>query len=164
MSYLIFILAALVVVVLIVGVAFKGKTEGAALPYKAKQVMSEVEQTLFFRLVDALPEYVVLAQVQLSSFLKVTTNGKSRQAAFNRIAMKSVDFLVCKKDFSVLAGVELQDNTHNRADRQRNDEFKRAAFEVAGLQLVEFRARNLPTLEEIKAAIVPKVTIEGGTA
>ena len=120
--------------------------------YTPKPIMSKVEQTLYFRLVEAMPEFVVLAQVQLSSFLKVT----DRQAGWtplNKIREKSADFVICNKDSSVYAVVELQDSTHERTDRKKSDIFKREALKAAGIALIEFHAKTLPSIEEIKKAV-----------
>jgi len=51
---------------------------------------------LYFRLVRALPESVVLAQVQLSRFLGVK-KGSDYQSWLNRINQMSADFVVCAK-------------------------------------------------------------------
>ena len=72
-----------------------GKTSGDALwPFYAKKVLSPPEQVLYFRLVQALPNHVVLAQVQLSRLLGVK-KGHNYQAWFNRINRMSADFVVC---------------------------------------------------------------------
>jgi len=64
--------------------------------------------------------------------------------------MKSVDFLICRKDCSILAAVELQDATHNRPDRRKSDSFKRAALQSASLVLIEYHVRDLPSVDEIR--------------
>ena len=51
---------------------------------------------LYFRLVRALPDSIVLAQVQLSRFLGVKKVGDS-QSWLNRINQMSADFVVCAK-------------------------------------------------------------------
>lgn len=89
----------------------------------------------------------------MSSFLAVTKTGKGRQGALNRVLQKSVDFLVCNKDFSVFAVIELQDRTHQRESRKKSDEFKSKALSVARVRLVEFHARNLPSVEEIREVL-----------
>ncbi|MDR2924446.1 MAG: DUF2726 domain-containing protein [Azoarcus sp.] len=86
----------------------------------------------------------------MSAFLGIRTNGKARQAALNKILMKSVDFLICNKDFSVVSAIELQDKTHDRPDRRRSDKFKRNALKSAEIRLIEYHAANLPTVEEIR--------------
>lgn len=95
------IIAALIVfavLALIFIVATKKKagiqsTEGEW-PFYSKKLMSAPEQVLYFRLVLALPDYIVLSQVQLSSFLGVK-KGNQRLAWLNRINQKSADFVVC---------------------------------------------------------------------
>jgi hypothetical protein len=147
MTLKIAVLLGVLLVVAIILSALKGRIP---MPYKVKLVLSKPEQVLFHRIVAALPDCVVLAQVQMSSFLAVTATGRVRQAALNRILMKSMDFLVCRKDLSIIAAIELQDGTHARQSRRKNDEFKRAALEAAHLRLVEYHVSRLPSLEEIK--------------
>ncbi|MDR1350612.1 MAG: DUF2726 domain-containing protein [Zoogloeaceae bacterium] len=120
--------------------------------YAPKHVMSQVEQALFLRLIEALPEYLILAQVQMSSFL-YDKNKKGGWSALNQIRMKSVDFLVIQEDASTVMAIELQDSTHKRKDRQKSDEFKRDALKTAGIKLLEFYAGKLPSAKEIRAAI-----------
>jgi hypothetical protein len=129
------------------------------MPYQAKPVLTRTEEILFHRLQEALQDFIVITQTQMSSFLDVGASGGDWQTAFNRISQKSVDFLVCTKDFNVVAAIELQDSTHLRPDRQRNDEFKRAALEAAGVRLIEYHARSLPSTEEIKEAFLPEKSI-----
>lgn len=139
-----------ILAVLSVGRATAGKGRGVRFPYQPKAMLSRPEQVLYFRLIEALPEHIVLAQVQLSAFLKVLGR-QGRQAALNRILMKSADFIICRKDFSVAVVVELQDSTHQQPKRRKSDEFKRKAFEAAGIPFFEAHVNNLPTPEELRA-------------
>jgi hypothetical protein len=60
---------------------------------------------------------------------------------FNRISAKHVDFLLCDpSDVSPVLAIELDDATHERADRRRRDAFLDEAFASAGLPLARFRA------------------------
>ncbi|MCL2591621.1 MAG: DUF2726 domain-containing protein [Betaproteobacteria bacterium] len=147
----ILVLALVLMMVVVIIIASK-KTGQTFYPYKAKTVLTKPEQILFFRLVKALPDYIVISQVQMSSFLDVTVSGKMKLSALNRIRMKSCDFLVCRSDFSVVGAVELQDGSHNRRDRQKSDAFKRSALTAANLPLVVYHVSDLPTPEQIRAA------------
>jgi hypothetical protein len=122
--------------------------------YRPKRVLSLPEQTLFYRLIEALPSHVVIAQVQMCGFLAVTERGVQWRLARNGISQKSVDFLICNKDFSVFAAVELQDGTHDRPDRRKSDEFKRSALAAAGLRLVEFHVSDMPSVDDIRKAVL----------
>ena len=59
------------------------------------------DQVLYHRLVKALPEHIVLAQVQVSRVLGVK-KGFDFRAWNNRINRLSYDFVVCAKDASVV--------------------------------------------------------------
>lgn len=58
----------LLAIVIIIGLLQRGRAEqaGGPWPYYAKKALTVPEQILYFRLVKALPEHIVLAQVQLS--------------------------------------------------------------------------------------------------
>ena len=142
--------AIFLLVIAYAAVAIKKRQQSEAYSYRTKKLLSNPEQILFYRLREALPEHIILAQTQMSRFLTVADSGKGRQSALNKILMKSADFLVCKKDFSVIAVIELQDETHRRSNRQKSDEFKRAALGSASLPLIEYNVKNMPSVEEIR--------------
>src|SRR5688572_9784006 len=80
-----------------------GGAIGEQARYEQKRPLSEAEQVLYWRLVEALPECIIMAQVPFTRFMKPATGGKMAsphlRAANARIAHKSVDFLVCLRDF-----------------------------------------------------------------
>jgi very-short-patch-repair endonuclease len=156
MSWLILLLVVIAVVVAIV--VLKAKTqEGTGdeeWPFYAKKPLTQPEQVLYFRLTKALPDHIVLAQVQLSRFLGVK-KGSNFQAWYNRINRMSADFLVCRKDSSIVAAVELDDASHGRGDRQSADAKKDKAFSSAGIRVVRWQAKALPDEVTIKAALLP---------
>ncbi|PTN55670.1 DUF2726 domain-containing protein [Stenotrophomonas panacihumi] len=126
-------------------------------PLYGKRVLSGPEQALYWRLVEALPGDVVLAQVQLSRFLGIQ-KGNRRIEWLNRINQKSADFVVCHKDFSIIAVIELDDATHGRPSRQKADRDKEKALSDAGLRLIRWHVKRVPTMEEIQLAVHPAKT------
>lgn len=82
-------------------------------PFYAKKPLSQPEQVLYHRLVAAMPECIVLAQVQLSRVLGVKKGFNFREWN-NRIDRMSLDFVVCLKDSTIVAVVELDDKTLKR--------------------------------------------------
>lgn len=119
-------------------------------PFYAKKPLSQPEQILYFRLTNALPEYIVLAQVQLSRFLGVK-KGNNIQAWHNRINRMSADFLVCNKDSSVIAAIELDDSSHQRGSRQAADAKKDKAIGSAGIPIIRWQTNTLPDEATIKS-------------
>lgn len=146
-------LAVLALVVIVVITKRKGGHHQAQTwPFYAKKVLSVPEQVLSFRLVEALPNQIVLAQVQLSRILGVK-KGENGQAWNNRINRMSVDFVACAKDATVSAVIELDDQTHDSADRKARDQKKDKALGDAGIKVLRWRANTLPDVEGIRRAL-----------
>jgi hypothetical protein len=126
-------------------------------PFIAKKVLSPPEQVLYFRLLHALPDHIVLAQVQLSRVLGVR-KGNNYQTWLNRINQLSADFVVCAKDATVLAVVELDDASHQSERRREADARKTRAVEAAGLKLVRWSVSALPDDTAIRSTVLPNPT------
>ena len=67
----------------------------------------------------------------------------------------SVDFVVCSKDSSIVAVIELDDATHQRKDRQTADAKKDKALGSADVLVVRWQAKTLPDMATIKASFPP---------
>jgi len=119
-----------------------GSTHGAW-PFYAKRPLTVPEQVLYHRLVKALPEHVVLAQVQVSRVLGVKT-GFNFNEWNNRINRLSYDFVVCAKDATVLAAIELDEATHRSQSRASTDAKKERATSAAGIRLIRWHVKALP--------------------
>jgi hypothetical protein len=87
-------------------------------------LLSEREQILYHRLVKAAPEHIVLMQVL---------------------------FLIVTADTSILAAVELDDASHDREDRRAADARKTHALESAGISLLRWNVRQMPSVQTIRA-------------
>lgn len=121
-------------------------------PFFAKRPLSPPEQVLYHRLVRALPECIVLAQVQCSRILGVK-KGFSFHAWNNRINRLSYDFVICSTDATVLAAIELDDRTHERPARVKTDFKKEKATAAAGVRFIRWRVSALPDPLEIRRAV-----------
>jgi len=99
------------------------------------------------------PEHIVLAQVQVSRVLGVR-KGLNFHEWNNRINRLGYDFVVCRKDSTVIAAIELDDKTHESTSRARTDDKKNRAAADAGLRLVRWNVRMLPSEEAIRAELL----------
>jgi len=125
-------------------------------PLEAKrQLLTERERALYQRLVQSLPNHIVLAQVQLLQTLNFH-RGRRTYAIFNRISQLSLDFLILNPDTSIVAAIELDDSTHAREDRRRADARKSHALKSAGITLIRWDAKRLPDATAILAALSAK--------
>lgn len=120
-------------------------------PFYAKKLLSEPEQVLYYRMVKAMPECMVLAQVQLSRILGVK-KGFNFSEWHNRINRMSVDFLVCLKDSSIVAAIELDDESQKSWSRREADAKKQKSLESAGITLIRWQVSSLPDEAAIRAA------------
>ena len=123
-------------------------------PFYAKRPLTTPEQVLYFRLVESLPQHIVLAQVQVSRVLGVKKGFKFNEWN-NRVNRLSYDFVICSKDATVIAAVELDDSSHERADRKSTDAKKERATTAAGIRLVRWHVKQLPDAAAIRAAFAP---------
>jgi very-short-patch-repair endonuclease len=118
-------------------------------PFYAKKLLSQPEQILYFRLVEALPNHLVLAQVQLSRLLGVK-KGNNYQVWSNRINRMSADFVICKKDSSIIAVIELDDASHLEQSRVEADAKKDKALGCAEIRIIRWQAKSIPDKSTIR--------------
>lgn len=121
-------------------------------PFYAKKPLSQPEQVLYHRLVAAMPECIVLAQVQLSRVLGVKKGSNFHQWN-NRINRMSLDYVLCLKDSTIVAAIELDDKTHEKASRIKDDEKKARALASAGVVLIRWHVGSMPDEAAIRQAL-----------
>lgn len=129
-------------------------TPAEKLPYEQRKPLTATEAVFYYRLVKALPECVILPQVQLSRFIKIKNapwykRAGQSYALQNRIAQQSVDYLVCLKDFTIVAAVELDDKSHSNPKVKQLDRKKEESLRAAGVELVRWHAESMPSVEII---------------
>ncbi len=66
----------------------------------------------------------------------------------------SLDFIVCLKDSTVIAAVELDDKTHEKEMRVKADAQKGKALSAAGIELIHWHVSSLPDEKAIRQAFV----------
>lgn len=123
-------------------------------PFYAKPLLSQPEQVLFHRLVKALPDHIVFAQVQVSQVLGVK-KGVNFYEWHNRINRLSYDFVICNKDGSVTAVIELDDKSHESKERIEVDKRKDRATASAGIRMIRWHVKSMPDETAIKDTFTP---------
>lgn len=139
---MIFLGAFLLMVVLIL-VAFRKKSP---LGYKRIDALcTPAEKRFFLLLRQILPKSCILfAKVRIADLL-LPKNSKDRsrwQSAFNKVACKHFDFVVCDKELRILFAIELDDASHDREDRKQRDQFVEWACKSAGLPLLRVKLQK----------------------
>ncbi len=125
--------------------------------YVRKNLLSAAELSFFKALELAIStRYKIFAKIRLADILGVAPGlqKSERQSAFNRIQSKHVDFVLCDNgDLSVQCVIELDDKSHEAADRKVRDVFVDSALESAGIPIARFAARRQYAVEDIVKAI-----------
>ena len=108
-------------------------------------LLSQAERSFFGVMDQAIgADYRLFAKVRVADVVAVRKglDGSNRQKAFNRIAAKHFDFVVCRSgDLSVACAVELDDRTHRRKSRAARDEFLSGVCASISLPLLREEAR-----------------------
>ncbi|ACB97400.1 DUF2726 domain-containing protein [Beijerinckia indica] len=98
-----------------------------AFPYQAKTLLTAWEINALKELVRTLPPSLhPCPQVRLADLvmIKQGLSGRHRFTALNRVAAKSVDFVILEHHTGrIVLVIELDDKTHARRDRRVRDRF-----------------------------------------
>ena len=125
-------------------------------PFAPMPIMTNTEVIFFKKLQDAMPEYHIFVQVQLSRIITGNSDTVSeRNFWFNRICRQSVDYVIVDNDAqTTLVAIELDDWTHNNSARQKADDKKDKALASAGIPIVRFHAERMPTTAMIRHELI----------
>ena len=127
------------------------------LPYRLRDDFLSAAELSFYRvLVSAIGNRaIVTCKVNLADIFFVSKPNEN-QSYRNKIDRKHVDFLLCDPvTMKPRCGIELDDSSHSRRDRQDRDEFVDQVFEVAGLPLVRVPAKAAYSPTELLALVAP---------
>ncbi|WP_201556506.1 DUF2726 domain-containing protein [Psychrobacter sp. 72-O-c] len=126
--------------------------ELAIWPFALMPIMTDTEVIFFHKLKNALPEYHIFVQVQLSRIIEANSDETSERSFwFNRICRQSVDYVIVDLDAqTTLIAIELDDWTHSSKSRQKADDKKDKALASAGIPIVRFHAERMPSADMLR--------------
>ena len=130
------------------------------LPYsKKKYLLTEAELKFFHVLQQAVgDQYYICPQIYLPSIVFTSAKGRQFYSAFSRIKQKSVDFILCDKQYlSPLCAIELNDSSHNKEKRKQRDVFVSQVLERAELPLISVSVSYNYDVDQIKALLIGKM-------
>ncbi|HKJ26931.1 MAG TPA: DUF2726 domain-containing protein [Anaerolineales bacterium] len=98
--------------------------------------------------------FAILSKVRLEDIFKAK-KGRDYITARNKISSRHVDLLLCQPDtFVPVLGIEIDDRSHNQANRIKRDKFVNDLFESSSLLLLRVKARRTYSKEGIRDDIV----------
>lgn len=117
---------------------------GTELPFRLRDdFLSPAEYSFYRVLLNAVgTRATVCPKVNLADLFFVVRRNENR-SMHNKIDRKHVDFLLCDPaTMRPQCGIELDDSSHARRDRQDRDELVDRVFQAAGLPLVRVPAQS----------------------
>ena len=153
--------------------AGEGKGESSAqtaeFPYNLRDnFLSPAELSFYSVLRNAINGRATLStKVALGDlfYVKKGDDASRWRVYTNKIDRKHVDFLLCDSGtMQPLVGIELDDKSHQRPDRQERDAFVDQVFAAAKLPLLHVPAQRGYIVEQIAAQIAPYVSVATSTS
>lgn len=113
--------------------------------YKRKNhLLYKDERKLFALLKIAFPEKLIFSEVSMSQMF-----WRLNYYQLNKIGKKSIDFVICEEDTSIIAAIELNGPHHEQQKQIERDIIKKEALEEAGIPLLVYYPDKLPSIEKI---------------
>lgn len=123
---------------------------------RVDSLLTPAERSFYGSLVQATgADMVVVPKVRVADVLQVHRGPSvDGRAAFNQIAMKHFDFVICDRaTFSPLYVVELNDSSHLNLNRAARDKFLLEACQAADLPFIQIKAQSGYSIAAIAGTI-----------
>lgn len=142
----------------------KGSTTKAStpeFPYHLRDNFLSPAELNFYSVLKSVvnTKVIICTKVSLSDIFYVKRDDPSRYRIYtNKIDRKHIDFLLCEPNtMRPLLGIELDDKSHERKDRQERDAFVDEVFQAAGLRIVHIPAQRSYNTEDIASKLTTYV-------
>jgi hypothetical protein len=144
------------IVVMLVFLGMRALGQNRRLPYEHRGKLMTQSERKFYRVLQEVVEdrWTVFAMVRIADLIKVRSGTPKHLSWHNRISCKHIDFVLCDKDqLSPLVGIELDDASHQRADRQERDRFVNQAFKDAAFPLLRIPTADGYDVAELRTQL-----------
>lgn len=139
-----------------------GKTSSVQyFPYRKKDYLLTAAERSFYEVLRSIAgdDLEVFAKVRLLDLVYLPKGTENRQSHTNRVMSKHVDFLLCdRRNVSPLLAIELDDSSHERADRAERDTFVDEVFAAAGLPILHIATKRSYAPKELAELIQQKLS------
>jgi hypothetical protein len=150
------------VILALFGIRLARPANDSDLPYRQRDDFLSAAELSFFRVLRQAvgDRAVILCKVNLADIFFVARPNENR-AYLNKIDRKHVDFLLCDPtNMRPRVGIELDDASHDRRDRQQRDDFVNTVVNTAGLPLLRIPAKTGYSPQDILAKVIPHLQAE----
>jgi len=156
------LLLILLLVIVVAMVASRFIDSGNPFPVQKKtSLFSPVERSFMQLLEKAVAtDYKILNRVKLSDVLELKqgTSDKARSSALAKLNVKYLDFVLCDpQDFSVVAVLDLVNNSSKEGHKAVPDWFVNGALDAAGVPYLRMKIKAGYSAADIQAAIATRL-------
>ena len=118
--------------------------------YQAKYILTRNEWYEYkkLRTIADAKGLIICPKVRLLDLVE-PRKGEGFMALLGKIQSKHVDFVIADKDLHVKAILELDDNSHNRPERQDRDNFIDEVLRSVGYKVIRTRSITEETLKDV---------------
>ena len=105
-------------------------------PYAKKMLLTKAEYS-FYKILKEIcdqNDLLICPKVRMEDFLEVTDK-QNYMKYRGYIKSRHIDFMLCDSNLRIIAGLELDDNSHKKNNVQEKDDFKNNVFKTVGLPL-----------------------------
>ena len=109
---------------------------------KIENLCTSAEYKFYKILHEAVGDrFLIFSKVRAADVLvPVKSKDRSRwRSAFNKVACKHFDFVLCDEELQIIAAIELDDASHSKKERIERDRFLEWACKSANLPLVRIK-------------------------
>lgn len=112
-------------------------------PYKKKVLLTKTEYSFYNNLKPLCDNanLIICPKVRMEDFLEVTDK-QHHQKYRGYIKSRHIDFLICDNKLHMIAGIELDDKSHNQEKAKQTDEFKNQVFKTIDVPLYRIKVSN----------------------
>lgn len=123
--------------------------------YQAKYLLTKNEWYEYRKLKKYAEEMnlQVCPKVRLLDIIEPRSDAKNYMALLGKIQSKHVDFVICDQNLYIKAILELDDNSHNKADRLERDKFVNEVLASVGYKVIRTRSITEETLNPLKSTV-----------
>ena len=135
----------------------KNESVPDVLPYRLRDNFLSPAELSFYKILSTVigSRFTIQSKVRLADIFFVARPNENF-SYFNKIAQRHLDFLVCdSSNMKPVLGIELDDSSHHKMDRQKRDKFMDAVFQTAKLPLLRFPVQRAYNTKEIATQIAP---------
>lgn len=142
MGFLLYIIIIILVIYIIIDLFSKKKPEKDraqicnTFPYAPKNLLTKAEYS-FYNVLKVKCDnnnLLICPKVRMEDFISVTDK-QNYMKYRGYIKSRHIDFILCDNKLHIIAGIELDDNSHNQPKAKNTDEFKNQVFAKIGLPL-----------------------------